>query len=395
MSDVGIDIILLADRLAGGDEVRTTRALVERLDRLGHTSRVICRSAAVDHGIGDLAECPGLGGRWQLPWASRGLRLGDRPGRPRVLHVLSASMADAGLEVAERWQLPYLLSVDEFPRRSGRLRLSRSWCRGLVATNRELADALIREFQVPARAIRTIARGIPAPVASPPAGKGRVPVVGAAGPMVAGSGFATFLNAARKVVDAGIDAEFLIAGQGDDEADLRRRADRLRIADRLTIADEYTVGRTFWDALDVFCQTSVIPTAGRPLSLAMSHGVPSIAAEVEGLRTIIRDGEDGLRVPRGDAGALAGAVLAMLSDPARAARLGEAGRDAVLRDHHPDLEAGRLDELYRGIVAGGLGPQDFGLTSRADTPGDGVGPQGTRSGPAAGLDAFPRLSPGA
>ena len=37
----------------------------------------------------------------------------------------------------------------------------------------------------------------------------------------------TFLAAARRVLDSGVDAEFVIAGQGEDEVDLRRRADRL------------------------------------------------------------------------------------------------------------------------------------------------------------------------
>src|SRR5436305_2199711 len=203
MAEAGFEVLFLTDRLAGPDDLLSLRGLLERLGRMGHRSRVICRSAAPDHGIAGLVECPALARRWLFPWVSRGLDLG-RPGcHPRLLHVLGAGMAEAGLEVAERWQLPYLLTVDEFPGRDDRLRLSRAWCRGIVATGPELARALARDYGVPGRMIHQVPRGISEPAGpGDPARSGRVPVVGAAGPLVPASGYAVFLNAARKVVDS-------------------------------------------------------------------------------------------------------------------------------------------------------------------------------------------------
>src|SRR5207249_1429134 len=112
-------------------------------------------------------------------------------------------------------------------------------------------------------------------------------------------------NAARRVLDAGIDAEFIIAGQGDDEVDLRGRASRLQIADRITFAGRNVVGARFWRVLDVFCQTSLSPTVGRTLALAMAFGVPAVVSDVEGLCALVQHGETGLIVPPGDSGALA------------------------------------------------------------------------------------------
>jgi glycosyltransferase involved in cell wall biosynthesis len=284
------------------------------------------------------------------------------------MHVLSTTMADVALAIADRWQIPYLFCVDDFPGRDVKLRLSRNWCRGLVATNSELASALVRDFGIPSRAIHQVYRSVARPERPErPSKVGRVPVVGASGPLVGGSGFTTFLNAARKVVDSGMDAEFLIAGEGEDEGELRRRAERLRIAERLTFADDIPVGLTFWDVLDVYCQSSVVPTVGRPLTLAMASGVPSIASDVEGLRSLVKDGESALIVPQGDSGALARAIVELLQDREAARRLGEAGQKAVWLDHHPDLEAERLHQLYQEIVEGGLGAQDSGLASRTVT----------------------------
>ena len=371
MADVGCEVLLLADRLSGRADLESLRGLADGLARLGHDPSVLCSSAPTDHGLDDLTECPGLARPWQRPWAVRGLDLGEAHGRRRVMHVLASRMAEPALAIAERYRIPYLLGVEEFPRRDARFRLSRSWCRGLVVPNRELAAVLVGEFAIPPRAIHEVGRGVAAPLRNSgpvdPA-TARVPVVGASGPLVATSGFTTFLNAARKVVDMGVDAEFLIAGQGEDEGDLRRRAERLRIAERLTFADDLPSGLSFWDVLDVYCQTSMAPTVGRPLMRAMAAGVPAIATDVEGLRTLVEPGETGLIVPRGDSSALAGSIVALLLDRPRARSLGEAARLAASRAFHPDREAAQLDALYRRVCDEGLGPQDSGLASRVIGP---------------------------
>ena len=213
MADVGCDVIFLAGRLTGRDDVRGLKALIVRLERLGHTARVICLRSMADHSLPNLAECPGLGRRWQIPWAARSLGPLEEADRPRLIHVLNASMAEASLELAERWRLPYLLTVDEFPEPSGRLRLSRNWCRGLLSTNAELTTSLTREMAVPAALIQTLPRSI-ADIdgLAFPRGNGRVPVIGAVGPLIPGSGFATFLNAARRGGRrSAFDAEFLLS----------------------------------------------------------------------------------------------------------------------------------------------------------------------------------------
>ena len=67
---------------------------------------------------------------------------------------------------------------------------------------------------------------------------------------------------------------------------------------------------------------------GHPLSVLeyMRAGLPTVATRVGGLPELIRDGEDGVLVPRRDPGALAGAVADLLADDERRRRLGEAAR---------------------------------------------------------------------
>ena len=354
MAEGGRNVLLLASRLGSHDHGWPVIAFLDRLAQRGVSAQVICHSSGDHTGCGDterIIECPGLYHRWQQAFAIRRLRLGETLRRPDLVHGLQTALAPAALALSDRWSVPYVLTVDDFLRPGARLRVSHRWCRRLIAASRALATELTGQLSVPPDWLSVVPPGIetgpePGVLAHPR----EVPVVGAAGPLVDESGFATFLNAARRVLEAGLDAEFVIAGLGPEESDLRRRADRLGITDRVTFAGIPAVGLRFWNVLGLYCQTATAPTVGRPLALAMAHGVPSIATDVEGLRTLVAHDETGLSVPPENSGALAEAILSLLKDPGRARRLGRAARAMIQRDYDPQSEVDSLVAVYGDVL---------------------------------------------
>jgi glycosyltransferase involved in cell wall biosynthesis len=346
--------LLLAGRLDALGEPGAMTALLDRLGRHDITAQVVCAAREETDGHDErVIECPAIGHRWQHVLAVRKLRPDDVVRRPELIHVLHTAIAPAGLALAERWGVPYIQGVDEFLGPRDRLRISKRWCRVVAAASEELAGDLVSHYGVPAAFVDVVAPGVPLPEAGAdfaPARANRVAVIGTAGPLVPASGFAVFLSAARRVLDEGVDAEFVIAGQGEDEVDLRRRADRLRIADRVTFAGQSVVGLRFWHVLDVFCQTSLVPTVGRHLALAMVSGVPSIASDLVGLHSLVEHGVTGLRVPADDSAALARTIVSLLGDPEQARALGRQARERILRRFHPDERARDLAELYHALL---------------------------------------------
>lgn len=354
MADEVHNVLLLASRLGSHDHGWPVVSFLDRLGQRGVSAQVICHSAGADAEAGPadrIIECPGLFHRWQQALAIRRLRLGEGLVRPDLVHALQASLAPAALALAERWGVPYVLTVDDYPGPGSRLRVSRHWCRRLIAASHALADELTQQLDVPTGWLTVVPPGIETgPELGPVLRPREVPVIGTAGPLVDESGIATFLNAARRVLEAGLDAEFVIAGLGPDEGDLRRRADRLGITDRVTFAGIPAVGLRFWNVLGIYCQTATVPTVGRTLALAMAHGVPSIATQVEGLSALVTHDETGLRVPPENSGALAEAILSLLKDPVRARRLGASARELIQRDYDVQAEVNSLVAVYRQVL---------------------------------------------
>jgi phosphatidylinositol alpha-mannosyltransferase len=82
---------------------------------------------------------------------------------------------------------------------------------------------------------------------------------------------------------------------------------------------------------------------------AMAAGVPIVASDIPGFRTVMRDGQQGRFVPAGDAPALADGVLTLLSNDKLRRAMSTEGRRRAAEYDWPEV-ADRLEKLYRSLV---------------------------------------------
>lgn len=96
------------------------------------------------------------------------------------------------------------------------------------------------------------------------------------------------------------------------------------------------------------------PSMSEPFGLstieAMAAERPVVASGVEGLREVVVEGETGLLVPAGDAGALAAALTKTLRDPRLRLRLGSGGRSRYLELFTLEKMVERWLGVYRELV---------------------------------------------
>jgi glycosyltransferase involved in cell wall biosynthesis len=347
-----LKILILAGRLDRCGSDWPLAPWLDRLEARGCQAQVLCISKGAGL-TGDPRgfELPALGSRWLRGFAARSLWDEVRVERPELIHVVHDEMMDVVPAISEAARLPYIQTVADFRTIERGLRLSRRWCRHLVATGPDLAAELIGGLGIAPERIAVIPPGIlPAQTTPSGASPWGVPVIGTGGPLEERSGLMVFLDAARQVLDAGYDAEFVIAGQGIKHPELRRRAGQLRIDERVTVADFPSLGADYWTVLSIYCQPAMVASNGGTLLQAMAHAIPSIATCVPGLHGLIEPGTSGLIIPPDDPAALEAAIIELLDDPTEARRLGRNARERVRTEFDPDAEADRLVALYREVA---------------------------------------------
>ncbi|MGH2710210.1 MAG: glycosyltransferase family 4 protein [Actinomycetota bacterium] len=155
------------------------------------------------------------------------------------------------------------------------------------------------------------------------------------------------------------EARFLIVGTGPDLERLQSLALRKKVADRVIFAGEVPsqVLPEYFRTGDVFampCRTRKlgleVEAFGAVFLQASAVGRPNVAGDSGGAPEAVIHGETGLVVDGNEVDEVAEAILELLGDPDRAAKLGAAGADRVHRELTWDALSGRL----RGLLIDAL-----------------------------------------
>lgn len=157
------------------------------------------------------------------------------------------------------------------------------------------------------------------------------------------------VEAARRLADAGIDFEIVLAGDGPMRPTVEALIAKLNLRDRIRI--------TGWlDAAGVQSELKqaralVVPSLSEGLPVvimeAMATARPVVAPFLAGIPELVKPGRNGWLFPVGDTAGMADAMQACLSaTPDECMGMGEAARADVWAAHDVDVEAGKLAALF-------------------------------------------------
>ncbi len=175
------------------------------------------------------------------------------------------------------------------------------------------------------------------------------PVVGCVTRFHAAKGVEYLVEAFPRVLDRLPDARLMLVGEGPGQAALERRVGELGVARQVIFTGFRREVEDHYALFTVSAVPSVEEGFGNVAVESMAMGVPVVASDLGGLPEIITHGENGLLVPPADPPALAEALLSVLEDPGRHARMGKAARERS-RDFSMDRYVERLEMLYRVVV---------------------------------------------
>jgi glycosyltransferase involved in cell wall biosynthesis len=175
------------------------------------------------------------------------------------------------------------------------------------------------------------------------------PLVGVVGALAPHKAQSYFLKAAARLAKERPDVRFIIAGEGELEADLKALARSLGIEKVVTFAGFRSDVKAVLAALDVFVLSSVAEGLCTSILDAMATGVPVVATGVGGVPEIVIDGESGLLVPPADPRAMADSVNRVLKDDILRERLISGGKTRVL-DFSVRRTVEQTERLYSRLL---------------------------------------------
>jgi glycosyltransferase involved in cell wall biosynthesis len=104
-------------------------------------------------------------------------------------------------------------------------------------------------------------------------------------------------------------------------------------------------------ACDVLCFPSVVPHFARPIIEAGAMAKPVVASRLGGPLELVNDGVTGILTPPSDPAALADSIIALLTDPAKAKAMGEAGYLLAKEKFNAEINAKKTFEVYDEIFS--------------------------------------------
>ena len=177
-------------------------------------------------------------------------------------------------------------------------------------------------------------------------------------------GFHYLLEAFARVVKDYPDATLAVTGdsfltkdlkgklrQGSYEVYLASLAKKYHLEEKLVFLGHLSAEnmKQAYLASNVFVLPSTLENSPNSLGEAMLLGVPSVAADVGGVRDLMVHGAEGILYGSGDVPALAQGILELFALEDRAAALGEAARAHARKTHDPDRNLQDLIRIYNEI----------------------------------------------
>jgi glycosyltransferase involved in cell wall biosynthesis len=151
-------------------------------------------------------------------------------------------------------------------------------------------------------------------------------------------------------------ASLVLVGQGPERDRLADKARALGVADRVMFNGPVDDPADVLRAADVFVLPSVAEGMSNSLLEAMATGLPCVASDIGGNQDLLGQGDAGLLVAGTSPERWAEALIGLIRDPDRRARLGAAARQRVDEEFALGRVVGRYVELYRRLIETGRVP---------------------------------------
>ncbi len=176
--------------------------------------------------------------------------------------------------------------------------------------------------------------------------------IGAIGRLAEEKGFDLLIKAFERLIDEGVDARLVIAGEGPDQSSLENQIAQSPAAERMQMYGFCNDPRAFYEALDVFVLSSRREGLPNVILEAMSLGAPVLATEIDGVPRVVHDRVNGSLIPAEDVDSMVTSLLELCRDPDLRVRYSEAAVESIASKWSFDSRMSTIADLYRQLLSG-------------------------------------------
>lgn len=175
------------------------------------------------------------------------------------------------------------------------------------------------------------------------------PIIGVIGRLRSEKGQALLIETFPDVLKKFPNAQLLIVGDGPDRKSFELRAELLNLTDRIIWLGKKSPEKVYqlYSVIDIVVVPSVFEGFSLAAAEAMAAGVPVVGSNVGGLAEVVEDGLTGILVPQGNSGALATALIELLSDKDKADKMGRMGQVRARQRFSLDIFSQNMIGAYR------------------------------------------------
>ena len=232
-------------------------------------------------------------------------------------------------------------------RRIWGVRITRHFVDSYIVNSDAIKQMRVEREKLASHCIETIPNGLDTSLF--PFVQEKEDIVGMVGSLKGIKGQDQLIDAARILVDRGLDWIYMMIGDGPNREVLERKVRDEKLQDFVKFVGSVSNVADYVSRFKVLVSASAFEGMSNSIIEALSSGTPVVASNVPSNNEIVVDMENGLLYEYGDAEALAGKIMYLAENPSTYRAMQENARETVEHEFEMSRMVARMENHFEGV----------------------------------------------
>jgi glycosyltransferase involved in cell wall biosynthesis len=267
-----------------------------------------------------------------------------------IVHSNSRTTQVLGCLISDFTDALHISTCHGFFKRRISRRVFPCWGRRIIAISEAVKEHLIKDFGAREEIISLIHHGVDVEKfkmdKKERLGSDNGPVIGIIARLSEEKGHTYLIEAMPEVINRFPKAQLLIVGEGRMKQRLVDLSKALKLENNVRFLPSVIDMQEIFGITDIFVLPSLKEGLGLSLMEAMASGLPVIASDVGGIRSLVQHGHNGLLVKPADVRKLSSAIIELLKDPQRCGVFGNNARIFIKDNFSQEKMISQTEGVY-------------------------------------------------